>query len=98
MRVIAFAHKQVPENLDYSDEELHSALETDMQFDGFVAIADPLRPEVYDAVATCRSAGIDLKILTGDHINTARAIAGQLDILHAERRAGADRGRSHGHG
>lgn len=81
MRVIAFAHKQVPERPDYSGDNLHDSLETNMTFDGFVAISDPLRPEVYDAVDTCRSAGISLKILTGDHINTARAIAGQLHIL-----------------
>ena len=52
-----------------------------MVFDGFVAIADPLRSDVYDAVAACRSAGVGVKILTGDNIVTATAIAKELDLL-----------------
>lgn len=56
-------------------------MESDMVFDGFVAIADPLRSDVYDAVAACRSAGVGVKILTGDNIVTATAIAKELDLL-----------------
>ena len=52
-----------------------------MKFDGFVAISDPLRPDVPAAVRRCREAGIDLKILTGDNIVTASAIASELDLL-----------------
>ena len=55
-----------------------------MIFDGFVAITDPLRQDVYEAVNKCRSAGIDLKILTGDNIVTAEAIANELGILDAD--------------
>lgn len=78
-RVIAFAHKIVstcPEN--------RAAAESDLIFDGFVAICDPLRAEVYDAVKTCQSAGIDIKMLTGDNIVTASAIARELEILDDE--------------
>ena len=46
-----------------------------MTFDGFVGIADPLRAEVFDAVKTCKTAGIEVKMLTGDNIVTATAIA-----------------------
>ena len=57
MRVIAFAHKELAEMEDFSAKEAHRRMESDMVFDGFVAIADPLRSDVYDAVAACRSAG-----------------------------------------
>ena len=82
MRVIAFAHKKLDALRDYEDEHHHAAMETDMAFDGFVAISDPLRADVYDAVENCRRAGIDLKMLTGDNIVTATAIADELHILN----------------
>ncbi|HEX3026494.1 MAG TPA: calcium-translocating P-type ATPase, PMCA-type [Clostridia bacterium] len=81
MRVIAFAHKELDTMRDYEDERLHATMETGMTFDGFVAISDPLRTDVYDAVNNCRRAGIDLKMLTGDNIVTASAIASELHIL-----------------
>ena len=81
MRVIAFAHKELAEMEDFSAKEAHRRMESDMVFDGFVAIADPLRSDVYDAVAACRSAGVGVKILTGDNIVTATAIAKELDLL-----------------
>lgn len=81
MRVIAFAHKELDSMQDYKNEQLHAKMETNMIFDGFVAISDPLREDVYEAVKNCRRAGIDLKILTGDNIITATAIAKELHIL-----------------
>ena len=81
MRVIAFAHKELFGSHDYEDKRQHAAMETDMVFDGFVAISDPLRVDVYDAITKCRLAGVDLKILTGDNIVTATAIANELHIL-----------------
>lgn len=81
MRVIAFAHKELAEMEDFSAKEAHRRMESGMVFDGFVAIADPLRSDVYDAVAACRSAGVGVKILTGDNIVTATAIAKELDLL-----------------
>jgi len=85
MRVIAFAHKELEQMRDYEDENHHNDMETDMIFDGFVAISDPLRADVYQAVANCRNAGVDLKILTGDNIITATAIAKELHILEGKR-------------
>lgn len=79
-RVIGFAHKiidDVPENPDAARQDLESG----MIFDGFAAIADPLRKEVFPAIRSCRAAGIDIKMLTGDNIVTARAIAMELDLL-----------------
>ncbi|WP_313071123.1 calcium-translocating P-type ATPase, PMCA-type [Lacrimispora sp.] len=81
MRVIAFAHKELLEMKDYEDDIHHNDMERDMVFDGFVAISDPLRSDVYEAVKHCRMAGVDLKILTGDNIITAIAIANELHIL-----------------
>ncbi len=81
MRVIAFAHKELPAMRDFEAEEEHGEMESDMVFDGFVAISDPLRKDVYDAVKSCRTAGVGLKILTGDNIVTATAIANELHVL-----------------
>ena len=49
-------------------------------YDGFVAIADPIRKDVYKAVSDCKKAGIKVKILTGDNKLTAFAIAKELKI------------------
>lgn len=81
MRVLAFAHKELPSMRDYEEEAEHQEMESNMVFDGFVAISDPLRGDVYDSVKSCRAAGVDLKILTGDNIVTATAIANELHIL-----------------
>ncbi len=81
MRVIAFAHKELAQMRDYQNEVEHQKLESDMVFDGFVAIADPLRRDVYEAVQSCQSAGVGVKILTGDNIITASSIADELHLL-----------------
>ena len=79
-RVIGFAHKtldQIPADFEAS----RTSVESGMIFDGFAAIADPLRKEVFEAVRNCRDAGIDIKMLTGDNIVTASAIARELQLL-----------------
>ena len=81
MRIIAFAHKVLEDEIDYTSEEEHVKLEKHMNFDGFVTIEDPIRPEVFKAVEICKNAGVALKILTGDHLVTARAIAKKLNII-----------------
>ncbi len=77
-RLLAFSHKALPGG--YQGEE-QASLEQNMLFDGFVVISDPLSPDVYEAIRTCRSAGIEVKMLTGDNIRTARAIAEELHML-----------------
>ncbi|NFI93642.1 calcium-translocating P-type ATPase, PMCA-type [Clostridium botulinum] len=79
-RVLAFAHKEFSIKLDYENSK--KIIESEMIYDGFVAITDPLREEVFEAVEHCKTAGIDLKILTGDNIITAKAIANRLGILN----------------
>lgn len=78
-RVIGFAHRTMKPIDDY--EKDRQVLEKEMVFDGFAAIADPIRGDVYEAVKRCSHAGIELKILTGDNIVTATAIAEELGIL-----------------
>lgn len=79
-RVIGFAHRFF-ETMPVCEE---SEIKSNMIFDGFVAITDPLRNDVLDAVKQSRDAGIELKILTGDNIITAMAIANELHILDKE--------------
>ena len=47
---------------------------------GLVGLADPPRPGVLEAIAACHAAGIDVKMITGDHASTAEAIATELGI------------------
>src|SRR5262249_24951403 len=87
MRTLAFAHAALPADTPVDAEGLHArrdALETGLVFDGFVAIRDPLRDDVREAVDRCRGAGIEVKMITGDNVETARAIA--CDIGLVERR------------
>jgi P-type Ca2+ transporter type 2C len=56
-------------------DHLHS-----MRLIGLVGMSDPPRPEARDAIALCRSAGIQVKMITGDHATTARAIARELGL------------------
>ena len=76
-RLLAFAHKELA---CFNGEE-QQELEQDLHYDGFVAISDPLSPDVYDSIRDCRRAGIEVKMLTGDNIRTARAIAEELHML-----------------
>ncbi|MEA5074551.1 MAG: cation-translocating P-type ATPase [Eubacterium aggregans] len=81
-RVLAFCHRPLTQEMPITAlEERRASIESDMVFDGFVAIADPLRGDVYESVARCRAAGIELKMLTGDNSLTAQAIAEELGIL-----------------
>ncbi len=57
------------------------AFERDLVLAGFLGLEDPLRPEVAPAIARCREAGIDVVMITGDHPETARAIARRCGIL-----------------
>ena len=77
-RLLAFAHKELEGQ--YNDEE-QDEVEQGLIYDGFVVISDPLSPDVYESIRNCRSAEIEVKMLTGDNIRTARAIANELHML-----------------
>ena len=62
-------------------------LEQDLCFVGLSGMIDPVRPEVKDAIAQCKSAGITAIMITGDHIDTAIAIAKELGILTEGKKA-----------
>lgn len=68
------------------------ALEDGLTFVGFEGMVDPARPEVREAVATCRAAGVRPVMITGDHPLTAAAIGRDLGLIGDEGRAltGAD--------
>ena len=78
-RVILFAYNDFSNEPDWEDSK---SIESGLIFTGFVGIEDPLRPDVKQAVENCRKAGINIKILTGDNIHTARAIAQQLGVIN----------------
>jgi Ca2+-transporting ATPase len=76
-RVLGTAFRPLESEPDSAGEE---AIEREMTFIGLVAMIDPPRPEVRDAVRTAKSAGIRPVMITGDHPLTARQIALTLDI------------------
>ena len=59
----------------------------ELVFSGFVAIRDPLRPDVAQAIETAKKAGVETKMLTGDNINTAIAIGEELGMLNGDKKA-----------
>lgn len=78
LRVLAFAKKNVAAN--------HEKLTPDnvaqnLTFLGLQGMVDPPRPEAIEAVRKCQTAGIHLKMITGDHIETATAIARQIGLI-----------------
>ena len=78
MRTLAFAWKEVEENDNRSVEAIAS---DGLSYLGVVAISDPVRGDVPDAVPRCLRAGIDVKIVTGDTPGTAKEIGRQIGIL-----------------
>ena len=53
---------------------------TELAFVALVGIIDPLRPSAVDAIRAAQGAGIDVRMITGDHATTARAIASELGL------------------
>ncbi|MBR6518138.1 MAG: cation-translocating P-type ATPase [Oscillospiraceae bacterium] len=78
LRVLAAAYKTYT---DTPKDQTAENLEKDMIFIGLTGMIDPVRPEVVDAIRECRAAGIRPVMITGDHKDTAVAIAKQLGII-----------------
>lgn len=77
-RVIALAHTTIEKEIT-SLEELPRRHR--LTFDGFVAVADVLRPEAHAAISTAQRAGITVRMITGDHFETAYHIGKQLGLV-----------------
>lgn len=82
MRTLGFAYKVVDADAPADAADLASM--NDLTFLGVVAISDPIRADVPAAVAKCQSAGIDVKIVTGDTPGTATEIARQIGLWKPE--------------
>lgn len=84
LRVLGAAYKDYKiEPAEYSS----AAIENEMTFIGLAGMIDPIRPEVKDAIAECKDAGIRAIMITGDHRDTAVAIAKELGILGENQKA-----------
>ncbi|OKL58510.1 hypothetical protein UA08_06274 [Talaromyces atroroseus] len=90
LRMIGFAYRDFPStwpppHVDTVENDPTQAvfedIMKDMTFLGIFGIQDPLRPGVTTAIAKCRNAGVSIKMVTGDNIDTANAIATQSGIL-----------------
>ncbi|NOZ71933.1 MAG: cation-translocating P-type ATPase, partial [Chloroflexi bacterium] len=79
MRVLGVAMRGL-QSLPEPNTDLETVVEKNLVFVGLIGMIDPPRPEVKDAVHTCRTAGIRPIMITGDHPLTARFIAKQLGI------------------
>lgn len=90
LRVLGFAYKPLT---DTTKEKTAKNYENELIFVGLIGMIDPERPEVKDAVAEAKSAGIRPLMITGDHKDTARAIALRLGIITPEDTAGVITGR-----
>ena len=78
LRVLAAAYTTYTDTKSFASKE---AIEQNLIFIGLTGMIDPVRPEVKQAISTCKSAGITPIMITGDHLDTAVAIARELDIL-----------------
>lgn len=78
LRIIAVAYKDI----DFLPSKIDSAsIENNLTFVGLIGMIDPPREGVKEAVKTCQNAGIKTVMITGDHLETAKAIAKDLGIL-----------------
>lgn len=80
LRTIAFGYRDFPAGEDLTDVEAVD-IGKDLTFCGLVGIEDAIRPEVPGAVARCRTAGITVRMCTGDNIFTAAAIAHECNLI-----------------
>lgn len=82
LRTICLAFRDFPAGEPEPDWDNENDIVTGLTCIAVVGIEDPVRPEVPDAIKKCQKAGITVRMVTGDNINTARAIASKCGILH----------------
>ncbi|XP_018555668.1 plasma membrane calcium-transporting ATPase 3b isoform X1 [Lates calcarifer] len=81
LRTICIAYRDLPASPE-PDWENEAEIVTELTCITVVGIEDPVRPEVPEAIRKCQRAGITVRMVTGDNINTARAIAAKCGIIH----------------
>nr|XP_057910516.1 plasma membrane calcium-transporting ATPase 2 isoform X1 [Doryrhamphus excisus]XP_057910517.1 plasma membrane calcium-transporting ATPase 2 isoform X1 [Doryrhamphus excisus]XP_057910518.1 plasma membrane calcium-transporting ATPase 2 isoform X1 [Doryrhamphus excisus] len=81
LRTICVAYRDFPSDPEPIWDDENNIL-SDLTAISIVGIEDPVRPEVPDAIMKCQRAGITVRMVTGDNINTARAIAIKCGIIH----------------
>lgn len=88
LRCVALSHRSNIDKLvdvaSVTGDQCTDVCEKDMVLDALVGIVDPLRQDVVDAVRTCQNAGIFVRMVTGDNLDTANAIARQAGILYGD--------------
>ena len=89
MRTLGFAYKVLEDDADTTPYVNGKLQVTDLVFMGFVAISDPVRDDVPEAVRCCLKAGVDVKIVTGDTPGTAREIGRLIGICDEKTPASA---------
>ncbi|KAG9270172.1 plasma membrane calcium-transporting ATPase 3 [Astyanax mexicanus] len=82
LRTICVAYRDIPGD-PLPDWDNEADIINNLTCITVVGIEDPVRPEVPDAISKCQRAGITVRMVTGDNINTARAIAAKCGIIHA---------------
>ncbi|KAK4222314.1 hypothetical protein QBC38DRAFT_87525 [Podospora fimiseda] len=81
LRVLALASRKLDKSVEPSEDTDRGLVESDLTFRGLIGLYDPPRPESAAAVRECHQAGIAVHMLTGDHPETAKAIAIEVNIL-----------------
>ncbi|XP_058748721.1 calcium-transporting ATPase 12, plasma membrane-type-like [Vicia villosa] len=92
LRCIAFAHMEISDSEDKGymiESEKKTLREDGLTLLGIVGLKDPCRPNTKKAVETCKAAGVEIKMITGDNIFTAKAIATECGILDPKDHANA---------
>jgi len=77
LRVLGVAERSATSGVEVADERV-----SDMELQGFLGLADLVRPTASSAIKDLRQAGVNVVMITGDHPSTAKAIAVELDILN----------------
>ncbi|KAF1953757.1 sodium P-type ATPase-like protein [Byssothecium circinans] len=81
LRVLALASKKYTGEVEKGADVNRASVESELVFRGLIGLYDPPRPESAPAVRQCHEAGVEVHMLTGDHVETAKAIAIEVGIL-----------------
>ncbi len=87
LRVLAMAHKKLEKDIDEIEDE---EIEEDLIFTGLIGMIDAPREGVKEDIEKCRQAGIDVKMITGDNEQTARAVAKEVGLSDEEPTTGKE--------